>query len=294
MVTSRKRADELDRRLGEARSGIRPARPDDDVAPLVDTALRLQALSPVRRSQAPTGPAGPGGPSGPGFPPDPAFRARLRHRVVAEARSLAPARASVASAHAVHATAARAGGLRGAPSAPRRRRPALLTGLVAAVVAVGTATSVASSAALPGDLLYPVKRSAEDARLFVPRSEASRGAAELDLARERLGESWRLAASGTEPDPAALEAVLAELGTSAGEGVTVLLQDFEERGDPASLAEVQDFLVTAIPSMRDLRALLPPPARGAARDLVTQWVGAQRSLVETAVACGSRCAGVLG
>lgn len=285
MAMSRKAADELDRRLSEARSGTRPASAaDDEIAALVETAMRLQALSPVRRSAAPADQAGPAGTE---HPPRAQFRADLRRRLDAEARSLAPARSAASAARA------RPGVVVGAAPAPRRRRSLVLAGLVASAVALGTATSVASSAALPGDLLYPVKRSAEGARLFVPRSEASRGAAELDLARERLGESWRLAASGTEPDPAALEAVLAELRSTAGGGVSVLLTDFEDRGDPAALAEVQQFLVTAIPSMRDLSALLPPALRPVAQELVAQWQGARESVADAVRTCGPPCEGVL-
>ena len=273
----RRKTEELERRLRDTHSARGPAGPpDDDVAPLVDTAQRLRGLSPLRRP--------PGGLDARGLRP--AFRAGLRQRLDAEAESLAPARTAAVGAARQRVPAG------GVPPAPRRRH-FVLAGLVAITIALGTATSVASSAALPGDLLYPVKRSTEDARLLVTQGRADRGAAELDLARERLGESWRLAAADAEPDAAALEAVLTELRTTAATGVTVLLTDFEARGDPASLAEVQRFLVTAIPSMRDLYAMLPPGVRAVADDLVVEWVGVQRSVIEAVAVCGPGCADVL-
>lgn len=276
-MTSR-RAEELDHRLRDRTTRLgEPA--DDEVARLVRTARQLSALSPVDRSGRAAGTA-----TDPGVPRQ-VFRTELRARLDAEAQALAAARSAAATRPAARPAASHR---------PRRRRPLVLAGLVASTVALGTATSVASSAALPGDLLYPFKRSAEDARLLVVHSEASRGAAELDLARERLGESWRLAASASEPDPAELEAALTDLGSTAGAAVTVLLADFENRGDPASLAEVQEFLVTAIPSLRDLDELLPPELRPVADDLVEQWVGVERSVARTALDCGAPCADVLG
>jgi hypothetical protein len=56
---------------------------------------------------------------------------------------------------------------------------------------------------------------------------------------------------------------------------------------------VQRFLVTAIPSMRDLYAMLPPGVRAVADDLVVEWVGVQRSVIEAVAVCGPGCADVL-
>ena len=81
------------------------------------------------------------------------------------------------------------------PEAPRshpvRRRLVGLT--AAAVAAVGSVGMITTSAtAVPGDVLYPVKRGVESVQLALHRGDTSRGEFQLDQARERLAEAWWL------------------------------------------------------------------------------------------------------
>jgi len=258
---SRRQADVLDRRIsGALVTGDSIGMPDD-VAPLVEIVLDVRALAPL-------GPV-----------PREAFVADLRRLLDGEAAVLA--RSGVPAGPLVARPTRRP---------PRRTPPRrTLAALLAGTVVVGVATSVASTAAMPGDLLYPVKRTVEDARLAAASTPSARGATELDLARERLEESGRLAAgpdAGPERD---LRTALDELGGSATGGVTLLLEHFASSGDPASLEEVDSFLVTAIPTMLDLRDLLPAALQPVADELVRQWVAVEGALADAVRSCGQPC-----
>ncbi len=70
----------------------------------------------------------------------------------------------------------------------RRTRAAVIVGLAAGTLAV-SGISVASGGAMPGDPLYGVKRSSEDARLALAGSDRDKGALYLQFARTRMGEA---------------------------------------------------------------------------------------------------------
>ena len=86
------------------------------------------------------------------------------------------------------------------PAVPGRTRRMAARVLVAAAMAVllPTAGWAASEDALPGDVLYPVKRAFEQLRLVVTFSPAGDAAVLLDQAAERLGEGVRARALGRE------------------------------------------------------------------------------------------------
>ncbi|MEW5941302.1 MAG: DUF5667 domain-containing protein, partial [Chloroflexota bacterium] len=95
----------------------------------------------------------------------------------------------------------RAAELREAKRAPRTRtwlftfRPAAVTLMLAVFFLTGTQLVRASSATLPGDNLYPVKRTWEDVRLFFA-SGAEREGLELEYETERVDEINELLAEG--------------------------------------------------------------------------------------------------
>lgn len=87
----------------------------------------------------------------------------------------------------------RAAGLRAARRTPRRVIPvlpriALALGLVGVLVLSSTGLVSASSGALPGDQLYPVKRTWEDVRLFFVFNQEGRDVLESKYEQERLDE----------------------------------------------------------------------------------------------------------
>jgi hypothetical protein len=70
----------------------------------------------------------------------------------------------------------------------RRTRAAVIAGLAVGTLAV-SGISLASGSAMPGDALYGVKRSGEDARLALAGSDRDRGVLSLQFARTRMREA---------------------------------------------------------------------------------------------------------
>ncbi|HWU10850.1 MAG TPA: DUF5667 domain-containing protein [Streptomyces sp.] len=94
------------------------------------------------------------------------------------------------------------GAHRASPIRRLRPRSRWAKGLTAGGLTVGVAAgafggvAAASSDALPGDSLYPLKRSMEDISLGMADSDAERGEVHLDQASTRLGEARRLMERG--------------------------------------------------------------------------------------------------
>jgi len=140
---------------------------------------------------------------------------------------------------------------------PVRRRVASLT--AAMVASAGVVGIVASSAsAVPGEMLYPVKRSVESVELALHRDEASRGSFQLRQASERLAEARELSSNGGS------EGLIAEtletFATQAESGSTALFDDFSGNGEQKSIRTVNDFAIEATADLSALSAQLPPGA----------------------------------
>ncbi len=187
------------------------------------------------------------------------FRQALRERLMAEAPELlvAQARPAVAPTRTLGV----------------RRRVARLS--AAAIVAVGGIGIVASSAqAVPGDMLYGVKRSVESVELALHRSDVSRGQFQLEQARERLAEAEHLADEG-ELDRAA--SALADFRTQAGAGTADLFTHYEADGETATVESVNDFAADSASTLTELAPQFPGSsadpvelAMDAVRDIATQ------------------------
>ncbi|MEV7397597.1 DUF5667 domain-containing protein [Aeromicrobium sp. NPDC092404] len=177
--------------------------------------------------------------------PSPAFRESLRTQLMTEAETvLVPMPAKVRTAPVRE-------------SSPARRRVAGLTAaMVASVGAVGIVASSAS--AVPGELLYPIKRSVESAELALHRDEASRGSFQLRQAAERLAEARQL--STTNGDESLIAETLEDFATQAESGSTALFSDFTGNGEQKSIRTVNDFAVAATANLSALSSQLPPGA----------------------------------
>jgi hypothetical protein len=127
--------------------------------------------------------------------PRPEFRAQLRDVLVTAARDRA---AELAEADAPWAPQPwqldphrpRRGGGHRRRAAAGRRRAVAAAALVGFVVVSGTGVAAAaeSSAALPGDTLYPLKRAGEQVQLVLATSPQAKGTEHLVLAKHRLDE----------------------------------------------------------------------------------------------------------
>ena len=195
------------------------------------------------------------------------FRAHLRERLVAEP---VPAQRRAAAARR---PAARSGDER-LPTSPGRPKGRRIVGLVTAtVVASGAGTAYASTAALPGDALYPVKRSLEAAeRRVVAVTDEARGANLLDTADRRLGELEELVAVGA--GGSAVERALTDFTGASEDGARLTLEAYDE--DPVAdrlvgldsrLTDQEQRLIGLLPTLPG--DLVAPLDRSVARLVLT-------------------------
>ena len=177
--------------------------------------------------------------------PSPMFRESLRTMLMTEAETVLtpmPATSRTAPTRETH---------------PVRRRVA---GLTAAMVAsAGVVGIVASSAsAVPGEMLYPVKRSVESVELALHRDDASRGSFQLRQASERLAEARELSSkNGSET---LIAETLEDFASQAESGSTALFDDFSGNGEQKSIRTVNDFAIEATADLSALSSQLPPGA----------------------------------
>lgn len=123
----------------------------------------------------------------------------------------------------------RASEMREAKVAPRRRvipifqRLALSLGLTATFLLSGTGLVGASATALPGENLYPVKRTWEDLQLFFIFDKDARDAVQSQFETERLHEVNELLAEGRHEVIQFAGVFMQVNGTNYVSGVTVVV-----------------------------------------------------------------------
>ena len=142
----------------------------------------------------------------------------------------------------------------------RDRRIAVLVG-AAAMVGASTSLAVAAQSALPGEMLYPLKRVLEDAETGARLSDDARGVSLLGNATDRLGEVTELLRTGDLRQAPAVETTLADFSDQSLEASDLILSDYEESGDTASVEELRDFAATSLQTLAQLETLLPEEAR---------------------------------
>ncbi|WP_244931240.1 DUF5667 domain-containing protein [Nocardioides sp. W7] len=191
--------------------------------------------------------------------PRPAFVADLRERLMAAAETeLATAPTDRAPGTAVQDR------LTVARRSPRERRLAVAIGGFA-IVGATTSMAVAAQSALPGDVLYPLKRAIENAHTGLSVDDERKGSTLLANASDRLEEVDRLtrAAEAEQVDVARVEETLATFSSQATEASDLLLGAYEADGDDAALAELQDFTDRSFESLNQLAASVSDEVRAA-------------------------------
>ena len=220
-IFDRRRAERFAQLLDEASGRRRTHRRwsiDDELSELVTLA--------VRTNDVPIAPE-----------PDPEFRSGLRAMLMAKIeRDGIGTEAVERAAHAANraALAGKTQPIRQVPTGAGRTRAAVLVGVTAGALAL-SGVSAASTKALPGEPLYPVKLSSERAQLALAGSDLSRGKLRLEFARVRLSEA-RLVA------PRVLPQVLADMDTETVHAVRLLTTASVEQGDPAAVELVLQFV----------------------------------------------------
>ncbi len=202
------------------RRGHRRADVDADLVAMVDVVARLNTVAAPSAS--------------------PAFRDRLRH----ELRETIDREGLGATAGSRTQLVPE---LR--PRGVGRARLALAVGVIGGAVAL-SGMSLASTGAAPGDALYAVKRSSEQAKLIFAGSDADRGRLHLEFARIRLVEAGQVS-------PDATAEVFTDMEREITVGVRMLFGAAMQNRTPAELESVLAFVQEHRAELVDLRAALP-------------------------------------
>jgi hypothetical protein len=168
---------------------------------------------------------------------------------------------------------------------PRRSsRERRIAAAVGGLALVGATTSMAMAAqdALPGDALYPVKRAIENAQTGIQFGEGDKGVTLLANASDRLHEISALSEDASGEDTVMIADTLVAFSDQASAASDLLLSDYAQTGDQASITGLRDF--TAI-SLEELTAL-EPQVPDAAQD---ELVRAAQLLVEIDAAAQQAC-----
>lgn len=213
--------------------------------------------------------------------PSTEFRATLRDRLMVEA-------ADVLVADPAPLKPVRSLPARTAPSRRRRRLAALTAALVASVGVVGTVASSAS--AVPGDLLYPVKRGVENVQVAFHRDDASRGEYRLQQARERLAEAQSLDSRG---DAERMASTLDDFTSQAQEGTDDLFDAYESDRSTKNIDTVNDFVAEASVKLASLSATLPTDAEDSFTSATTLISGLATQASDLCSSCASADIGSL-
>lgn len=144
--------------------------------------------------------------------------------------------------------------------AGERRLAAALGGF--AVVAATGSMAMASQGALPGDVLYPVKRAIENAQTNLERDEADRAASLLAHAESRLAEIEALAARG-DADASTISETLEDFQDQSNQAASLALDEFGTTGDQAGVSDLRTFSEDAMGRLTSLSETLPSESRPA-------------------------------
>lgn len=178
----------------------------------------------------------------------PEFVSSLRTQLVAAAER-EPARAD--EALAVRLTPRQR---RGA----RERRLAALVGGFAVVAATGS-MAMAAQDALPGDVLYPVKRAIENAQTNLQGNGASKAETLIAHAEARLAEVQELTSRGADDD--AISSTLQDFTDQAKQASELALDDYATTGKPNRIADLRSFARTSMDGLAQLGPDVPTASR---------------------------------
>ena len=148
-----------------------------------------------------------------------------------------------------------------ARNARRDRRLAAAIGSLA-VVGAGTSMAVAAQGALPGEMLYPLKRAIENAETGVASGPDAKARTLLDSATTRLSELQALGREGELTDEGgAVSTNFTDFGTQADRAADFVLVDYAETGDRDLVRQLRDFTGASMDTLQDLEARVPASAR---------------------------------
>jgi hypothetical protein len=144
--------------------------------------------------------------------------------------------------------------------APRQQRALAIAASVLVIVGAGTAAAAVSKQALPGDLLYPVKRSIERVELELAQGDSGKGNELLDQASTRLDEVEALAAADPNPDAqqiAELNEAFSDFTSQTTEGGRRLIAAYASEDDANAIGRIRVFTTETATQLTDLAPAMP-------------------------------------
>lgn len=184
--------------------------------------------------------------------PRPDFTLALREQLMAEADTVLLPAPDTGSADADRLTLPR--------RTARDRRIAAAVGAVA-IIGASTSIAVAAQSALPGEMLYPIKRLLETAETGAQLSDSGKGSSLLDNAADRLAEVTALSRTSDLDEADTIGATLTAFSEQSLEASDFLLDDYAAGGDRSSVEALNQFTVNSMETLAQLEAVLPPGAR---------------------------------
>jgi len=142
----------------------------------------------------------------------------------------------------------------------RERRAATVLGGFAIVAATGS-MAMASQSALPGDVLYPVKRAIENAQTNLQSDDAAKAQTLIAHAERRLQEAEQLTAEGA--DAATVAATLQDFTDQSNQATELALDDYAATGDQEAIGELRSFADDSMDDLDELGDVVPADARPA-------------------------------
>lgn len=246
VFTVRRRAEEFSSLVGDTSTG-QPT--DPRFADLVELVDQLRALEP---------PA-----------PRPEFTASLRAELMAAADGML-----VPSTDTQRLT------LPPRRTARDRRVAAAVGGL--AIVGATTSLAVAAQSALPGEMLYPLKRAIESVETHAQPSDQAKAASLLADATTRLEEAAELARGGDLGDVPGIAASFTDFAEQAKDGSRLVLDDYARSGDPTTIERLNRFTTSSMDTLTRLESVVPDDAR-------EELIRAARVLEEIDAAASRAC-----
>jgi len=162
---------------------------------------------------------------------------------------------------------------------PRHRVALVLIAAAVAVVLLGGAAVAASGSALPGSLLYPVKRTVEKIDLALHRDPASQARLHLEFAQRRLTELSDLLALRRAGQTVDIGAAMSAYQSEVAKAQAAIETDAADPGYQALLGSVEDQLKGHLAVLSALRDnTVPGPAQSAIQNAIDRAQTAQSAV----------------
>ena len=165
----------------------------------------------------------------------------------------------------------------------RERRAATVLGGFAIVAATGS-MAMASQGALPGDVLYPVKRAIENVHTNLQSDDAAKAEVLLSHAQTRLDEAQQLTAEGA--DATTVASTLQDFTDQSNQATALVLDDYAATGDQDSIGQLRSFTSKTMGELDQLGDVVPEDARSALITAAQSVMQADNAAFQACPACG--------